>query len=72
MIVPLSELPPVVLLAPLALDPQAECVSVGNLLRAYLGRYEAAMKDNPDGKYDLDYPPARLLIMSVWVWRRAG
>jgi hypothetical protein len=38
-----------------------------SFLNAYFGRYDAVMSDLPDGNYQLDYPPARLLIMSLWV-----
>jgi hypothetical protein len=34
---------------------------------AYLRRYDQVISDSPDGHYSLDYPPARLLIMSLWV-----
>jgi hypothetical protein len=51
-----------------SLDPKAGRVSFANLMHSYLGRYAAVMKNNPDGNYGLDYPPARLFIMTVWVW----
>jgi hypothetical protein len=50
------------------LDPKAGRVSFHNLMRSYLNRYDAAIEQHPDGDYQLDYPPARLLIMSIWVW----
>ncbi len=34
---------------------------------AYLKRYDAVMSMSSDGRYSLDYPPGRLLIMSLWV-----
>jgi len=43
-------------------------IPVGKLLRSYLLLYDVAMVENPDGDYDVDYPPARLLIMSFWAW----
>jgi hypothetical protein len=50
------------------LDPKVGRVSFTNLIRGYLGRYDTAIKENPAGDYQLDYPPARLLIISIWVW----
>jgi len=52
------------------LDPAADRVPVANLMRAFLSRYDTAIQNHPDGDYQLDYPPARLLIMSIWVWRQ--
>ena len=39
--------------------------------RSYLDRYDTVMSQRPAGNYLLDYPPARLLIMSLWVWHEA-
>jgi hypothetical protein len=36
--------------------------------RGYLELYDQERAQAPDGQYDLDYPPGRLLIMSLWVW----
>lgn len=38
-----------------------------SFLWAYLHRYDHVMTDSPNGQYGLDYPPGRLLIMSLWV-----
>jgi hypothetical protein len=40
------------------------------LLDSYLNRYDDAMDERPEGDYTIDYPPARLLIMSVWAWKQ--
>jgi hypothetical protein len=34
--------------------------------RGYLGIYERVRRDAYKGQYNLDYPPLRLLVMSVW------
>lgn len=39
-----------------------------SFLHAYSARYEQVTSAAPDGQFDLDYPPARLFIMSLWVW----
>jgi hypothetical protein len=39
-----------------------------SLWRGYLELYDQERAQAPDGQYDLDYPPGRLLIMSLWVW----
>ncbi len=36
------------------------------LLLAYLQRYDLVAQEAPDAQYNLDYTPARLLIMSFW------
>jgi hypothetical protein len=43
-------------------------ISPATLFRGYLVRFDRAMVEKPNGTYDVDYPPARLLIMSIWVW----
>jgi hypothetical protein len=39
----------------------------GPFWKCYLHRYDKVMSQYPSGQYDLDYPPGRLLIMSLWV-----
>lgn len=34
--------------------------------RGYLGLYESVRKGAYEGQYNLDYPPLRLLVMSIW------
>ena len=34
--------------------------------RGYLGLYERVRRDAYKGQYNLDYPPLRLLVMSIW------
>ncbi len=52
-------------------DPKADRVSFGDLMRAYLARYDEALVERPNGDYQLDYPPARLLIMTIWQWHES-
>ncbi len=50
------------------LDPKSDHVSFSNLMKSYLARYDVVIKANANGEYQLDYTPARLLIMTIWVW----
>ncbi len=34
--------------------------------RGYLGLYQSVRRGAYDGQYNLDYPPLRLLVMSIW------
>jgi hypothetical protein len=34
---------------------------------AYLGLYDEVIRQHPDGDYQLDYTPARLLVAALWV-----
>jgi hypothetical protein len=36
------------------------------LLRGFLHRYDTVVSETTDGQYNLDYTPARLLVMSFW------
>ena len=36
--------------------------------RGYLGLYEQVQHDAYERNYYLDYPPLRLLVMSIWAW----
>ncbi|HEY1770542.1 MAG TPA: hypothetical protein VGG02_09850 [Chthoniobacterales bacterium] len=36
------------------------------LFRGYLGIYSRVRREAYDGQYNLDYPPLRLLVMSIW------
>jgi hypothetical protein len=36
-------------------------------LDGYLARYPQQFLAHPDGRYDVDYPPLRLLVMSAWM-----
>jgi len=38
------------------------------ILRGWVQTYERLSKETPDGEYDLDYPPMRLLVMTLWTW----
>jgi hypothetical protein len=42
--------------------------SMWEVLRSYVGRYDAVISEHPDGSYILDYAPLRLLISTLWVW----
>ncbi len=42
--------------------------TLGQVYRSYLTRYDAAIAASVDGRYQLDYPPGRLLLIAVWVW----
>lgn len=55
---------------------QAKAASAGNgakatdwryFLPAYFELYREVMREHPDGQYDLDYTPARLLADALWV-----
>jgi len=35
--------------------------------RGYLATYDAAIASHPDGNYEIDYPPLRLLAAGLWV-----
>jgi hypothetical protein len=37
------------------------------LLRGFVKRYDTVVGEAPDARYDLDYTPARLLVMTCWV-----
>jgi hypothetical protein len=39
----------------------------GPLWRAYVGLYDEVAAHHPEGHYNLDYPPLRLLIATLWV-----
>lgn len=41
--------------------------SLGQVVRAYLQRYDVVAQRG-EGRYGLDYPPARLLVMSLWAY----
>jgi hypothetical protein len=36
------------------------------LLRSFVRRYDTVVDEAPDARYDLDYTPARLLVMTFW------
>lgn len=42
--------------------------SLRDVLAAYLKRYDAVAAAGRNGHYSLDYPPVRLLIMTLWVY----
>lgn len=35
-------------------------------LRGYFALYDRVTRESPDGQYRLDYPPLRLLVVSIW------
>jgi len=42
----------------------------GLILRGWVQTYENLYRDmGPAGNYEMDYPPMRLLIMSLWTWK---
>ncbi len=42
----------------------------GQILRGWVQSYERLYQDQgPQGDYEMDYPPARLLVMTLWAWR---
>src|SRR5262249_52600785 len=44
-------------------------VTLDELLESYRTRYDAVQQGFGRGIFRLDYPPARLLVMSLWVWQ---
>jgi hypothetical protein len=36
------------------------------VFQGYLRYYDQIIAENPDGRFNLDYPPLRLLVMSLW------
>jgi hypothetical protein len=44
-------------------------ITLSMLLDSYLTRYDAVLAGSRAGIFRLDYPPARLLVMSLWVWQ---
>lgn len=48
------------------LSPGEEGDSWSTLARGYLGLYERVQKEAYENNYYLDYPPLRLLVMSIW------
>jgi hypothetical protein len=54
------------------LQKDGQPIRWSSFLKAYFGRYDKLMSELPDGDYQLDYPPARLLIMSLWVKAEKG
>jgi hypothetical protein len=46
-----------------------EPVTLSRLLDSYFTRYDAVLSGGGRGLFRLDYPPARLLVMSLWVWQ---
>jgi hypothetical protein len=38
------------------------------IIRGWVQTYERLRNETPDGNYDLDYPPMRLLVMTLWTW----
>jgi hypothetical protein len=44
-------------------------VTLHGLIQSYLTRYDAVLTGSHRGVFRLDYPPARLLVMSLWVWQ---
>src|SRR5262249_18889662 len=49
-----------------ALSPKARSDSWPVLIRGYLALYDQVEEDAFENNYYLDYPPLRLLVMSVW------
>ncbi len=49
-----------------ALSPNDPPDSWRTFARGYLGLYENVREGAYDGQYNLDYPPLRLLVMSIW------
>jgi hypothetical protein len=45
---------------------EISAASWGGFLRGYLGLYERVQAEAYEKQYQLDYPPLRLLVMSVW------
>lgn len=41
----------------------------GQILRGWVQEYESLYRDQgPNGDYEMDYPPMRLLVMTLWTW----
>jgi hypothetical protein len=47
--------------------PPGQPIPWRDYFTAYLDSYKSAVNSHPDGQYELDYAPGRLLIMSMWV-----
>lgn len=45
-----------------------EPIALRSLFKAYLNRYDAITAQSRAERYTMDYPPMRLLIMTLWVW----
>ena len=45
---------------------EATANSWAGFLRGYLGLYDHVKDEADDNEYNLDYPPLRLLVMSIW------
>lgn len=45
----------------------AQQVTILQLLGGWVRTYDRIDAEHPDGEYGLDYPPLRLLVMSLWV-----
>lgn len=41
----------------------------GQIIRGWVQTYENLYHNNPDQDYDLDYPPMRLMAMTLWTWK---
>jgi hypothetical protein len=48
------------------LSPAEEANSWPAFLRGYLALYDRVKRETPGSDYRLDYPPLRLLVMSIW------
>ncbi len=48
------------------LSPAADAGSWSGFLRGYFALYDRVKREAPSGDYRLDYPPLRLLLMSIW------
>ncbi|HUB27420.1 MAG TPA: hypothetical protein VL992_18485 [Tepidisphaeraceae bacterium] len=40
----------------------------GQVLRAWVDTYHHLQTERPNGDYEMDYPPMRLLVMTLWAW----
>jgi hypothetical protein len=40
-----------------------------HIFRGWVVTYDHLIRDEPEGNYQMDYPPLRSLVMTLWVWK---
>ena len=41
----------------------------GHIFRGWVATYDHLIRDEQGGEYEMDYPPLRSLVMTLWVWK---
>jgi hypothetical protein len=41
----------------------------GHIFRGWVATYDHLIRDEPGGNFEMDYPPLRSLVMTLWVWK---